>query len=303
MSSRTKQKEALGRGIRALLNNIEDESGEQSGDGAGREGHPGGVVLIRLGDVEVNPFQPRADFDEDSLQDLASSIEVHGVIQPITVRRTGDKFQLIAGERRLRASKLAGKEQIPAYVRDANDQESLEIALIENIQREDLNPIEIGMNYQRLLDECGISHDELGSRLGKKRSTVTNYLRLLKLPPDIQLALKAGEISMGHARALIPIDKVDEQLSLFKDIIRKGLSVRQVEAESRSLSSARKQRKTAAPASDDVPPEYRDVQNRLADYLSTRVKLKANKSGKGEIVISYFSDLDLDRLFELITDK
>ena len=227
--AKVNQKEQLGKGIRALLGDIsndlkDDEILIQSQDGIGS------VVKVPLEKIEVNPFQPRVNFDAEALSELADSIKIHGVVQPITVRKVNkDKYQLISGERRLRASKIAGLNEIPVYIRTANDQEALEIALIENIQREDLNAIEIGINYQRLLDECELSHEALAERIGKKRTTVTNYLRLLKLPPDIQVGIRAGSVSMGHARALAGMDDIVLQLSIFKDIVTKDLSVRQVE--------------------------------------------------------------------------
>ncbi|MEZ4929417.1 MAG: ParB/RepB/Spo0J family partition protein [Chitinophagales bacterium] len=230
--SKNKSKEALGKGIRALLNNIDDEATKpKAKDTENDYEQTGTVVKIPLTQIEVNPFQPRVEFNEEALNDLSESIKIHGVIQPITVRKIGTKkFQLIAGERRLRASKLAGLEEVPAYVRVANDQESLEIALIENIQREDLNALEIALNYQRLLDECSLTHEDLSTRLGKSRTAVTNYLRLLKLPPDIQSALKSKTISMGHARALVGIDDLLMQTDIFKTVKQKNLSVRQTEA-------------------------------------------------------------------------
>ncbi len=212
------KKEELGRGIRALLDGI-DEDVDLAAVANGKSGSKFDHSLrVPLDSIEINPFQPRADFNEDSLNELAESIKVHGVIQPITLRSLGGtKYQLIAGERRLRASKMAGKKDIPAFVRKAGDQEMLEMALIENIQREDLNAIEISINYRRLIDECNLTQEEMGNRLGKKRSTVTNYLRLLKLPPDIQQAIKGKKISMGHARAMISIDDPISQLSLIPD--------------------------------------------------------------------------------------
>lgn len=299
----SKHKDALGKGIRALLTNMDSEVAAKSSlDITQKTGTPNfsGLLSIPLAQIEINPFQPRATFNDDTLVELANSIKIHGVIQPLTVKKSGlNKYQLIAGERRLRASKIAGLKEVPAYVRIANDQESLEIALIENIQREDLNAVEIGINYKRLIDECNLSHDELAQRVGKNRSTVTNFLRLLKLPPDIQIALKANEISMGHARALIAVENADTQLFIFKETIKKGLNVRQVEELVRSMSGS----KTANPKkAEEKNIELKKIEDRLASYLSTKVQLHAKANGKGEMVISYFSNSDLERLLDLMLD-
>ncbi|CAG0908034.1 unnamed protein product [Cyprideis torosa] len=257
----------------------------------------GSVVKIPLSQIEVNPFQPRVDFNQEALEDLAESIKIHGVVQPITVRKLGNKkFQLIAGERRLRASKLAGLNDIPAYVRLANDQESLEIALIENIQREDLNALEIALNYQRLIDECNLTHEDLSTRLGKSRTAVTNHLRLLKLPPDIQSALKSKSISMGHARALAGVDDVVMQLHVCKEIINKGLSVRQTEAMIKQ-SATKSKTKTS---SSKLPLAYQKLQDRLASNLSAKVQIKPKQNGSGEITIYFHDDDDLERLSEFL---
>lgn len=294
----SKSKEALGKGIRALLSSIDDEATQVGrSKKSGNYEQTGSVVKIPLDQIEVNPFQPRVEFNEEALNDLAESIKIHGVVQPITVRKLGNKkFQLIAGERRLRASKLAGMADIPAYVRMANDQESLEIALIENIQREDLNALEIALNYQRLLDECELTHEDLSKRLGKSRTVVTNYLRLLKLPPDIQSALKSKKISMGHARALAGIEDLVFQLYAFKELLKKGLSVRQTEtlvkqgqAKTKSPSGARK-----------LPLAYQKLQDRLASNLSAKVQIKPKKDGSGEITIYFHNDDDLERLSEFL---
>jgi ParB family chromosome partitioning protein len=223
-----KKNNVLGRGLSALL--TEDKSDSKSVGASSIANQAGVVIYIPLTQIEVNPFQPRTTFESESLQDLSDSIRIHGVIQPITVRKIeNNKYQLIAGERRLRATKLAGKTEIPAYVRAASDQESIEIALIENIQREDLNSLEIAINYKRLMDECDLTQEQLSERLGKNRSTVTNFLRLLKLPPDIQAALRDNRISMGHAKALLGVEHLPTLLSLFKETVEKNLSVRQTE--------------------------------------------------------------------------
>ena len=286
-----KQKEALGKGIRALLEGMDDDAS------SGGLAQVGTVVRIPLALIEVNPFQPRNEFDAEKLDELSESIRAHGVIQPVTVRRIGDsKFQLIAGERRLRASKLAGLEEIPAYVRTANDQESLEIALIENIQREDLNALEIGINYQRLLDECDLTHEELSARLGKKRATITNYLRLLKLPPVIQQAIQEHRLSMGHARALAGVDDAEVQLAIFQEVLSGGLSVRQTEnLVKRYASSGSRPRKKEAKS---LPYGYRTLQDGLSSELGTKVSIKPKKNGSGEIVIYFHDEDDLERLHE-----
>ncbi|MGB1247820.1 MAG: ParB/RepB/Spo0J family partition protein [Chitinophagales bacterium] len=297
MAKKTANKEALGKGIRALLKNIDDEQTKKKV--VAQYQQAGTVVNIPLDKIEVNPFQPRVEFNEEALGDLSESIKVHGVVQPITVRKlTETKFQLIAGERRLRASKLAGKNDIPAYIRTANDQESLEIALIENIQREDLNALEIGLNYQRLLDECDLTHELLSQRLGKSRTAVTNHLRLLKLPPDIQAGLKAKKISMGHARSLVGVDDSILQLQLFKEVVNKNLSVRQTEEMIRNTGKKASPKKAAK--SDKLPYAYQKIQDNLASNLSSRVKIKLGKKGSGEIVVYFHSDDDLERLTDIM---
>lgn len=291
----SKNKEALGKGIRALLNSMDEAPVKKEKEELIVPNS--GIRFVKLSQIEVNPFQPRVNFEEESLNELAESIKIHGVIQPVTLRSLGDgKYQLIAGERRLRASKLAGKDDIPAFVRAANDQESLEIALIENIQREDLNAIEIGLNYKRLIDECSLSQEELADRLGKKRSTVANYLRLLKLPPDVQAGLKGNMVSMGHAKAIASLQKVDEQLFVFKEIKTKDLTVRQTE----KLVSDMQETKAAKTGKSQkaLPYSLQKVQDHLESMLSTKVQLKHGKNGKGQIVVSYYSDSDLERIIE-----
>ena len=295
-----KQKIELGKGIRALLQTIDDDAAALIDSSSAAK--VSSISKVRLNQIEVNPFQPRVDFDETKLNELSQSITVHGLIQPITVRKLEEnKFQLISGERRLRASKMAGLTEIPAYIRTANDQEMIEMALIENIQREDLNPIEISINYQRLMKECSLNQEQLAERVGKDRSTVANFLRLLKLPEIVQLALKAKAVSMGHARALLGLENVDEQLVAFKEIEQKGLSVRQVEElvsimKNKSQSKNKKKKTSATTASF----EYQKWQDKLTSHLSTRVKLTRNASGKGEISIPFFSDEDLNRIIELL---
>ncbi len=294
-----KQKAELGKGIRALLQTIDDDSNELLAP-VTTTNNTNSIDKIPLTQIEVNPFQPRVDFDEDKLEDLAQSISVHGLIQPITLRKLEhNKYQLISGERRLRASKMAGLTAIPAYIRTANDQEMLEMALIENIQREDLNPIEISINYQRLMKECELNQEQLAERVGKDRSTVANFLRLLKLPELVQLALKDKSVSMGHARALLGLENVDEQIFAFKEIEKKNLSVRQVEQFVSQIKRKTQLTKKAKPAST-ASYEYQKIQDKLTSHFSTRVKLNRTASGKGEISIPFFSDEDLNRLLELM---
>jgi ParB family chromosome partitioning protein len=294
-----KKKDALGKGIRALLSDIDDDTEVLKISATDEDSIINTVPKIRLEQIEVNPFQPRADFNQQALEELSSSIKIHGVIQPITVRKISDKkYQLISGERRLRATKMAGLEEIPAYVRTANDQEVVEMALIENIQREDLNSMEVALTYQRLIDECSLTHENLGERLGKDRSTVTNYLRLLKLPPEIQKALRDKVLSMGHARAIIAVPEVDKQLYVLKEINTKGLSVRKTEELVRLLSSSqpKKQEKKEEP----LPIAYKNVQTKLMDIFETKVKIKKTAADKGEISIPFYSVADLNRLLDII---
>ncbi|MBK9794454.1 MAG: ParB/RepB/Spo0J family partition protein [Sphingobacteriales bacterium] len=295
-----KKKDALGKGIRALLSDIDDNTDILKISATDEDSIINTVPKIKLEQIEVNPFQPRADFNQQALEELASSIRIHGVIQPITVRKISDKkYQLISGERRLRASKMAGMADIPAYVRMANDQEVVEMALIENIQREDLNSMEVALTYQRLIDECSLTHENLGERLGKDRSTVTNYLRLLKLPPEIQKALRDKVLSMGHARAIISVPEVDKQLYVLKEVNSKGLSVRKTEELVRLLSSnsgnKKQEKKEVA-----LPASYKSVQTKLMDLFETKVKIKKTAADKGEIIIPFYSVSDLNRLLDII---
>lgn len=298
------KKEAMGKGIRALLQNIEEETPITRINESSSDSIINTVSLVPLEQIEVNPFQPRTEFREEALRDLADSIGVHGVIQPVTLRYVSPKkYQLIAGERRLRASKLAGLKSIPAYVRTANDQESLEIALIENIQREDLNAMEIAINYQRLIDECTLTHESLAKRIGKDRSTITNYLRLLKLPVEIQQAIKNQTISMGHARAIISIPDVEKQLYIFDEITSKSLSVRKTEELVRLLNTGTSKpqvKKTKGNAG--LTSAHKAVQNRLTDFFDTKVKMKPSTKtpGRGDIIIPYYSNDDLNRILDLL---
>jgi ParB family chromosome partitioning protein len=298
-----KKKSVLGRGLSALLesNDTSDRVREKQ---FGNTAAQGAIINIPLDGIEVNPFQPRTTFEEESLKELSDSIKVHGVIQPITVRKIeNNKYQLIAGERRLRASKLAGKTEIPGFVRTASDQESIEIALIENIQREDLNPLEIAINYKRLQDECDLTQEELAVRLGKNRSTVTNFLRLLRLPPDIQAALRDEKITMGHAKALLSIDNILSLMRVFKETVSKGLSVRQVEQLAREVASKTPRTALATNKIPEVPFIVKKMQDQLTSRLSTKVHINRSKDGKGEIVIRFYNNDDLERIVEMIGDK
>jgi ParB family chromosome partitioning protein len=294
------KRNALGRGLSALLNDSVNVLPNKNEFGSSPEMNAmGSVNEIKIAEIEVNPFQPRTDFDEAALSELADSIKLQGLIQPITVRRVNaHRYQLISGERRLRASKLAGLTQIPAYVRTANDQQMLEMALIENIQRENLNAIEVALSFQRMIDECSLKQEELGERVSKNRSTVTNYLRLLRLPPAIQASIRDGQISMGHAKALISVDDSIKQIYIHKQIISQGLSVRKVEEIVRDLqrSPLKKEGKQPEPLSFQV----QKIQDDLASKFSTKVKLKVSSQGKGTIEIPFLSEDDLSRILEML---
>ena len=302
------KKKALGRGLSALLsdNSAEDklEVDIQSPASPQQKGVvASGIAEIPIEEIEVNPFQPRTHFDQEALQELSESIKVHGNIQPITVRRlTANQHQLIWGERRFQASKLAGLKTIPAYIRSANDQQMLEMALIENIQRENLNAIEIALSYQRLISECSLKQDELGERVGKNRATVTNYLRLLRLPPDIQIAVRDNKLSMGHARAIINVENPDKQLYIFKKTVDEDLSVRKVEELVREMSP-RKGEKTDGEKDTSIAPaptrEIAQLQSRLSSHFGTRVAVKSDGS-KGEIKIPFLSVEDLNRIIDIL---
>lgn len=295
------KKVALGRGLSALLSDSPSEEKlevEVAAPNALSEG-TSGINEIPVAEIETNPFQPRQYFDEEALNELAESIKVHGIIQPITVRRLArHQYQLISGERRFQASKRAGLQMIPAYVRTADDQQMLEMALIENIQRENLNPVEIALSYQRLISECNLKQEELGERVGKNRSTVTNYLRLLKLPPDIQIALRDNKLSMGHARAIINVENPDSQLYIFKKTLQEDLSVRKVEELARDVMAGHKesakQKETTA-----ASKEITQLQGKLSSHFGTKVSVKSDGK-KGDIRIPFLSIEDLNRILEIL---
>ncbi|MBC7948054.1 MAG: ParB/RepB/Spo0J family partition protein [Chitinophagaceae bacterium] len=296
MSAPKQNKEALGKGIRSLLQSIDTDLKTSSGTlKTAVVENATGTNRIAVDEIETNPKQPRRDFDEQSLKELADSIKLHDIIQPVTVSRLpSGKYRLISGERRWRATKMAGLKDIPAYVRQANDAQLLELALLENLQREDLNAMEVSLSYKRMMEELEYTQEQVAERMGKDRSTVANFIRLLKLPPDIQLAVRNGELSMGHARALINVDTVDKQLYIFKQIREKGLSVRQTEALVRNLYKQSGAVKKTSKSS--LSPIYQKIEDNLASHFSTRVKLKNSNNGSGQIIIEYYSQEELNKI-------
>ena len=292
------KKNVLGRGLGALIADAAEEP-------VTREIVVSAIQELNLADIRPNPFQPRTEFDEEALNELAASIKSIGIVQPITVRTVEEgKYEIIAGERRFRASKIAGLTTIPAYIRKTEDESLLELALIENIQREDLNAIEVAISYQRLLDECSLTQDALSDRVGKKRATIANYLRLLKLPAQIQLAIRDKKISMGHARAIINIEDPDTQFMIFEQILKYDFSVRKVEEIVRELANPRPEKpETDAPQAGKQKNElgdYIELQKHLSRRFDTKVELKRNEAGKGKIVISFKSDEELEKIIELL---
>ncbi|MEP7318809.1 MAG: ParB/RepB/Spo0J family partition protein [Panacibacter sp.] len=292
-------KDALGKGIRSLLQNIDSDLKNTTGTLKTNVVEAvTSVTRIALDQIQTNPKNPRHDFDEQALNELAASIKLHDIIQPLTLTKLASgKYQLIAGERRYRAAAIAGLKDIPAYIRQANDNELLELALLENLQREDLNAIEIALSYKRMMDELHYTQEQVSERMGKERSTVTNYIRLLKLPPDIQLAVRNGTMSMGHARALINIDTVDNQLFVFSEIKNKQLSVRQTEELVRKLY---KPGSAAVKSSSKhvLPQAYKRIEDNLASHFSTKVKLSHNNKGYGSITLEYYSLEELNKILE-----
>jgi ParB family transcriptional regulator, chromosome partitioning protein len=287
----TPKKQALGRGLSALLQNNETDITSKGNTGA----VAGSIAQLPIDQIEANPFNPRNRFEQEALEELAQSIKELGIIQPVTVRKLGyDKFQLISGERRFRASQIAGLTEIPAYVRIADDKTVLEMALVENIQREDLNPVEVALSFQRLIDECNLTQEQLSERVSKGRATVTNFLRLLKLPAEIQAALVNKRITMGHARPLIALDDVAQQIALYKKIVNEDLSVRSVEELAKNTSKGKKAT-PAAPKSEDI----KETQITLGEYFKAKVDVK-KQNGKGSIVIKFGSDKEYQRILELI---
>jgi len=291
------KKRVLGRGLDAILTSPETDITSKDISGSYVVG---AIAEIELSKIETNPFQPRTDFDEMMLREMANSIKAQGIIQPVTVRKVGiDKFQLISGERRLRASLLAKRTRIPAFIRIANDEQMLELALIENIHRKDLNALEIAISYKRLIDECKLTQEKLSDQLGKNRSTITNFLRLLKLQPEVQVALRDNVISIGHARALITIVDDAQQVNILRRIIREGLNVRQVEELVRKINTK------AGPIPGKgqkmrLPEKYKDTTASLSNKFGTKVSLRLNNKGQGNIVISFKDDIELDKIISLI---
>ena len=291
------KKNDINKGLRALLSNIESANTPPAKKKLVKE-LSSNIATIAVASIEANPFQPRTEFDEEELSNLVQSIKTHGLIQPITVRSFGgSKFQLISGERRWRASQRAGLKEVPAYIRLANDQEMLEMALVENIQRADLNAMEVAISYQRLMDECNLTHEALSDRVGKNRSTITNYVRLLKLPPQIQQSVKASEISMGHARALAGIDEVSLQLEIFKKVIDGGLSVRATEG---LISSFTKKTASESPVKEALTSELLKWKDKMMSKYGTRIDIKRNAKGQGKLSIQFNNDDELNTLMDAL---
>ncbi|MEL6917323.1 MAG: ParB/RepB/Spo0J family partition protein [Bacteroidota bacterium] len=299
MAKATK-KQALGRGLSALLKDPENDI--QSASDKNADKVVGNIVELDIDCIEVNPFQPRSNFNDEALKELAISIKELGVIQPITVRKMDfNKYQLVSGERRYRASKLIGLETIPAYIRIANDQESLEMALVENIQRQDLDPIEIALSYQRLIDEIQLTQEKLSDRVGKKRSTITNYMRLLRLDPIIQTGIRDGFLSMGHGRALVNIEKRQDQIALYEKIVGENLSVRDTERAVKTYHEGTGNTGSSTKKLPETPTYIQKGIKEFKDYLSVRVDIKASANGKGKITIPFHSKEEFQRLKKLIS--
>ncbi len=295
------KKDALGKGIRSLLENIDADLKNTAGSLKPEIAQQASASMrISLDQIEVNPKQPRRDFDDTALSELAASIKMHDIIQPLTVSRLPNgKYRLIAGERRFRAAKIAGLKDLPVYIRQANDADLLELSLLENLQRKDLNAIEIALSYKRLMDELEYTQEQVAERMGKERTTVTNYIRLLKLPPDLQIAVRNGTISMGHARALINVDMVDKQLYIFNEIKKRDLSVRQTEELVRKLYTSA----VKVAVKPVLPAALKKIEDNLASEFNTRVKLTHNKKGKGSILFEYYSVEELNALLDKLNIK
>ena len=298
----TKKRTGLGKGLGALLGDSGNAAtGSNEAQALPVFGQVSGIKTIPLSSIETNPFQPRTHFDKEALNELAESIRVQGIIQPVTVRQLSEnRYQLISGERRFQASAIAGLDEIPAYIRKANDQQMLEMAIIENIQRENLNALEIAFSYQRLMAECNLKQEELGDRVGKKRATVNNYLRLLKLPPEIQAGIRDGLVSMGHARALINVRFIENQLALFHKIIREQWSVRQIEDAVRKIAEGEPEPTPPKTTKGPESSALEALKQRLTTHFGTRVQLKSGAGEKGEIRIPFLSHDDLNRILDLL---
>ncbi len=299
MSSNPKKRSALGKGLSALLENAETDITTKSSNA----GVVGSVSMLPIDSIEANPFNPRTSFEREALEELSQSIAVHGIIQPLTVRKLGrDNYQLISGERRFRASQMAGLKEVPAYIRVANDQTMLEMALVENIQREDLNAIEVALSYSRLIEECSLTQDELSQKVAKSRSSITNHLRLLKLPAEIQASVRDNSISMGHARALVSVGDETIQLAIHGRVIEDGLSVRDTEA---LVREGYVEPRSSAPSSTDrtaiaISEKQFTFKEHLSDRLSARVDIRKSAAGGGKIVVNFNSEVDLNRIIELL---
>lgn len=302
MTTPKQNKDLIGKGLRSLLQNIDTDLKNTTGSLKSEVVEQATTSSrISLADIQVNPKQPRRDFDEQSLQELATSIRLHDIIQPLTVSKLANgKYQLIAGERRFRAAKIAGLKDIPAYIRVANDQQLLELALLENIQRENLNAVEMALSFKRMMEELDYTQEQVAERMGKERSTVTNYIRLLKLPPDILSAVRNNSLSMGHARALVNIDTIDKQLFVFKEIQQKELSVRQTEELVRKLYKGGSNSQSSSESKSDLPPAYKKIEDNLSSHFGTKVKMTHNKKGYGSINIEYYSLDELNKLLDLM---
>lgn len=301
MNSNSKKRPPLGKGLSALLENSDTDITSKSSNA----GLVGSVSMLSIESIEANPFNPRTNFEKEALIELSQSISIHGIIQPLTVRKLGrDKYQLISGERRFRASQMAGLTEVPAYIRVANDQTMLEMALVENIQREDLNAIEVALSYQRLIEECSLTQDQLSQKIAKSRSSITNHLRLLKLPADIQAAVRDNQISMGHARALVSVGDETLQMAIYSRISEEGLSVRDTEAlvkngylEPKDPSSVQTRNRKGA----EITDKQFVFKEHLSDKLSTRIEIKKSPAGSGKILVNFNSEVDLNRIIELLS--
>jgi len=290
------RKQALGRGLSALLQDPSNDIKSIQDKNADKV--IGNIIELDINAIEVNPFQPRTKFNEESLRELASSIKELGVIQPITVRKIGfNKFQLVSGERRFRASKLIGLETIPSYIRIANDQETLEMALVENIQRQDLDAIEIALSYQRLIDDIKLTQEQMSARVGKKRSTISNYLRLLKLDPIIQTGMRDGFISMGHGRAIINIENQNRQLEIYEKILSQKLSVRQTE---QLVKNYKETKVVSTSEKEEIPKYIKKGINEISEYFGHKINIKISKTGSGKITIPFHSEEDFNRIKKLV---
>lgn len=300
MNANSKKRPALGKGLSALL---ESSRTDITSDDISDASVLGSVAMLTIDSIEANPFNPRTHFEEEALQQLSESIATHGIIQPLTVRKLGrNKYQLISGERRFKASQLAGLKEVPAYIRVANDVTMLEMALVENIQRQDLNAIEIALSFQRLIQECDLTQEKLANQVSKSRTTITNHLRLLKLPATIQLAVRENEISMGHARSLVGVNEEKKQIELFNRVMEEELSVRDLEniiREGKQKNVSKSSEKTKKPAVTSAQTEFaKSLSNRVA----SKVQIQKQAEGNGKLVINFNSEVDLNRIIEILND-